>query len=198
MIDSDTALVNRFDTNFDLLSDSQGCVFHCSEGPMSKRRGKTSKAIWAHLKNKVYFDIPVPDTYCLMNSGVLGFPNQGIQKFLQNALNINDQLLDEKMPGFTHEQIAFNIAAIGEYKELLTCESDLLHYWGNKEGWLDAIKDFFLKCSFEKLDPIKTFDAAFPKMLEKLPIIKQKKTAARRIHKVADKISLKREIFFGK
>ncbi len=196
LVDSDTVLVNSFQKHLDLLSESQSCVFHCSEGPMHKRRGKTSKLIWGHLQNKTYQNILVPDDYCLMNSGALGFPNKGIKDTLESVLAINDILLDEKMPGFTHEQIAFNIAALGKCSSLETCEKDLLHYWGNKPEWLDSIKGFLAKCHLSQTDPLDEIAKVIPTYVSKLPVVRQKKGFAKRIDRISKKIPFKREIFF--
>ncbi|HEV8081247.1 MAG TPA: hypothetical protein VGP43_11060 [Chitinophagaceae bacterium] len=136
---------------------------HENEGMLSKEKSKTAKKMWGQVMNINYGNVIITANHCMWNAGVVLTPNQKNNKETQLALEICDAMCKQGVTRRLIEQFALSIS-LQEVYGLQAANSEIGHYWSNKDSWIKVIEDFFITANFkgfsieEIVQEIKKFD----------------------------------------
>ena len=140
-LDGDTIL-------FDLDSirkkiKSGQALMHLNEG--HPRNMKTrSLSMWHTVEGHTYDGITLGKEHDMWNAGVVGIPGGILAKSVTLALHLCDGMLDDGAEPIVIEQYSLSIA-LHECATLVEASPWICHCWGNKDGWLNYIQQFFIE-----------------------------------------------------
>lgn len=192
-LDCDTICVNSLENMRSLLDDGIGLLCN-DEGHPSKMKG-ASKRMWDALANCTIGSCTISQKHNVWNSGVIGIPQSKLTEVIALAIDVCDYILQTKVRCFTAEQYAFSVA-MQEYCKVVASTTWICHYWGNKEGWLHSIQQFFLESYMQGITLGQEMQKnAANKFYYELPIYMKRSNTKRRIEKVLDRIFLDKLTF---
>ena len=133
----------------------------------------------------------------MWNAGVIAIPKQHCLQAADQILAVCDALCETEAPRRLLEQLSFSIVL--EQQIGLTAANQWIgHYWGNKNGWNEAIKEFFLisilqnRSLKENIEVVKQFD------FSAIAILRKEKNTKLKLQRWIDRqFPPKREIFFN-
>lgn len=149
-LDSDVFAVKDL-AELDALLDNGVGVMHLNEGMPYETSG-ASRRLWPCVKGKTFQGVKIDEGCHMWNSGVIGLPNPCALKVCDLTLGLCDEMLVavEGKRVFNVEQFCFSLALKKYCQEIAEAFEYICHYWGNKEGWLQKISQFFMACWLQK------------------------------------------------
>ena len=148
-LDADTFLHGNLSQIKDAL-DNGNNVMHLNEGQLSQMKTKTTRKMWNGIKFKSFNGIKIDENISMWNAGVVGISEPNLEETIPLALAICDAICEENVANRLIEQFAFSVA-LNDTAKLSASESNIGHYWGNKNEWSDFINDFFLSSHLSNL-----------------------------------------------
>lgn len=159
-VDSDTILVEGLDRLAARLACGQA-VMHLPEQRLSVGVSSTERQMWRSLHGRRFAGVAVDADTTMWNAGVIGLPGARAAATLALALQLCDELCATDARRRLLEQLALSMALQAQ-GPLVDARREVLHYWGNKPGWQQAISYFWLQSRLQghTLDhDIAAFDA---------------------------------------
>ena len=141
-LDSDTFLFG--DISYLINQLNAGCSFmHLCEGEWGSLKSKTERKMWGQINNNSYGNVTITEKIPMWNAGVIGIPGKTGMEIIAKTLMICDDMLKANVTRRLIEQYAFSVA-LSATTTLLEAQTQIAHYWSNKEGWNKLINDFFI------------------------------------------------------
>ena len=117
-------------------------LLDCFEYVPANRNRSGTKALWAATGGRTWAGVPITTQTPMWNTGVTAV-SQADLPLLDKALAATDAILATGCRHYLTEQIALSAAltADGRAEEVNPAGKPplILHYWGNKDGWNEAI-----------------------------------------------------------
>lgn len=193
-IDTDTFLYTPISQLKQVLQKGQA-LMHENEGAISTLPDHTVKKMWRHINGKSYGGLRMQATDCMWNAGVVASPNTLAGKEWQQALQICDEMCGDGVPVRLIEQYALALSLHHNYS-LTAAQPFIAHYWSNKEEWDEYIMQWLTEWQLKQLSLKQRVDAFATIDMNKVPIIKRKRTWAKRLHTFVDNLLPARNITF--
>ena len=185
-VDSDTFLAGDLTALLSVLA-SGATVMHRLESRLSQRTSSTEKAMWTVLRGKTFGGITIDDQTAMWNAGVIGLPGVSAGDDIARTLELCDALCATPCTRRLIEQFSFSLA-LASGSRLQPCDDAIIHYWGNKPDWNQAMRDFFVEAALtdaglqERIERLASFD------FRALPILRKENSARRRVVAAADRL----------
>ncbi len=185
-LDSDTFFFAPMDS---LAASLQAgvAVMHEREGMLARLKSKTEKHVWRRVGNKVVEGVSIaPDLY-MWNAGVLGIPAKEAGQAVRLATRLSDTLSSLVKRNHFMEQMAFSIVLHNAYT-LAPAKGCVAHYWGNKQGWDEEIRSFYLRSHMRRLSVAEEVELLRHDFnFGKIPYRIVQNNTARRLHAKVDR-----------
>ncbi len=140
-LDGDTVFLDLDSIREQLQSGNT--LMHLNEGHPRNMKTK-SLSMWHTVDGKTYDSVTLGKEHDMWNAGVVGIPGRILPKTVSLALHLCDGMLDDGAEPIVVEQYSLSIA-LHECAKLTEARLWIAHYWGNKDGWLNYIHQFFLE-----------------------------------------------------
>lgn len=134
LVDGDTVWSHGPDSLHEKLR--QGCAV------MWKEEGMVGPTFHGKLQRAVKRIRPKDSEFLMRNSGVLGIPNAGGPRALDEALALTDELLVQCLQRGWAEQAAFSIVLPHHYS-VVCADQTIRHYWDVNREIADVLRLFF-------------------------------------------------------
>ena len=160
-VDADTILVEGLDGMREALAAGRP-LMHLPEHRLADAPTKTERQMWKVLRGGRFGALPVDARTTMWNAGVVGVPAATAASTLAAALAACDAMCETRARRRLLEQLAFSMA-LAASGTLRDARREVLHYWGNKSGWQEAIDAFWLTSRLEArslAQDIAAFEAA--------------------------------------
>lgn len=146
-LDTDTFLYKESDRIADLLRQNKA-LMHINEGPVQQDRSKTIRKMYNQIR--ILKDAPVKNLHTcdMWNAGVAASPNTAGGDEYQLALDLCDYLCRNKVTDRLLEQFSLSVALKKTYG-LEEVDTEIAHYWSNKDEWNQHWSQFFLSNTFK-------------------------------------------------
>lgn len=139
--DTDTVARRDLGPLVDAVSGG-GILLDRREYNLASRRRKGSQALWQQVRGREWAGVRVEESTDMWNTGVTAL-RRADRPLIERALAATDAMLAGGGRHYLTEQIAMSavLTADGRAREVnpLGAEPQILHYWGNKDGWNAAI-----------------------------------------------------------
>jgi hypothetical protein len=193
-LDTDTFLYKGW-PQLKLQIDGGHAVMHENEGPLSRAGSKTEKRMWRQVKNRSFGNITIQAGENMWNAGVAGTPNTKDGDDCRMALQICDEMCAAGVTRRLIEQFALSVAFNKMYG-MKPAKEYIAHYWSNKDEWNLAIAAFFTEAYCKQMQPDQLSTAFAQFNFQLLPVKKEMKNTALRLHKVINRIFKARETVY--
>ena len=183
-VDSDTFLAGDLTALSSLLAGG-ATVMHRCESRLSQRASSTEKAMWAVLRGKTFSGIRIDDQAEMWNAGAIGLPAVSARDDIARTLELCDALCATPCTRRLIEQFSFSLA-LANGARLTPCDDVIIHYWGNKPDWNQAMREFFVEAALTDADLSELISRLADFDFQALPIVRKETSARRRMVAAAD------------
>ena len=183
-VDSDTFLAGDLTALLSVLA-SGATVMHRLESRLSQRTSSTEKAMWTVLRGKTFGGITIDDQTAMWNAGVIGLPGVSAGDDIARTLELCDALCATPCTRRLIEQFSFSLA-LASGSRLQPCDDAIIHYWGNKPDWNQAMREFFVEAALTDADLSELISRLADFDFQALPIVRKETSARRRMVAAAD------------
>lgn len=185
-VDSDTFLAG------DLTALSSGLAngatfMHRFESRLSQRASSTEKAMWSALRDQTFCGITIDDQSAMWNAGAIGLPRATAADDIARTLALCDALCATPCTRRLIEQFSFSLA-LATGSRLQPCDDAIIHYWGNKPDWNQAMREFFVEAALTSADLPARIERLASFDFRALPILRKESSARRRMVAAADRM----------
>jgi hypothetical protein len=131
------------------------CVMHTAEKPLDARPA-TRKA-FSRWYGRAFDGFELQPSTLVLNSGLVGIPaEQG--EVVEQALRLNDALLETGVDYFAVEQVAWSVV-VGRRPPVSFAVDLIDHYWGNKRAYLALVNRLLSEALLSGWSPRQAADA---------------------------------------
>ncbi|USH02598.1 hypothetical protein K6Q96_00685 [Grimontia kaedaensis] len=191
-IDSDTFYVHNLEQIVTGLNNGYSYM-HEKEGTLSNSSSSTFLKMWKSLKGKTFSGITITDQSEMWNAGVIAISAQKARDTISLAISICDEICATNCTRRLVEQFAFSIA-LKSVGNLSSAETQIGHYWGNKEQWNAKITDFFMHSLLTDSNLENDIIRIKELQLDNLPTVYKEKSIKRKVHNLLDKLLPPKEV----
>lgn len=184
-VDCDTFLYGDFNKLKDNLANCQG-LMDVDDGHPKFRKFKPRR-MWKKIGGNTYNGITLGMQHNMWIAGVLGIPRERKESVIQTALNLCDEILDDKPEDIVVEQYALSVAMY-EKSSLKSTQDIIGHYWSNKEDWINLINAFIIKSYMSNATIEDDIDRFQTLPLAEIPIYNKQHNTPRRLNKLLNKL----------
>ena len=184
-LDSDTAAYQNLTP---MISDLENgsCFMHLKENLLSEDKDKNKNLMWEQTKNKKFGGLFVNEKSAIWNAGVVALSAKDKISLLNTALASTDEMCEQKVTQWLIEQFSLS-QSLASTQKLKAADEFIAHYWGNKEEWIQNINLFFSRAHLQNLSTEEFIDSINPELLKTLPIIRYKKSWAKKLLRFSNK-----------
>jgi hypothetical protein len=184
-VDCDTFLYGDLSKLKEGLLGGQGYM-DMDDGHPKYRKFKPMH-MWEKIGGHTYAGITLGMQHHMWVAGVLGIPNAYKQIVIQTAIQLCDEILDDKPEDIVVEQYALSIAMY-EKASLASTKDFIGHYWSNKDEWIKTINTFKIKSYMSNASLKEDLEEYQLLPISVIPIRLHKRNTARRLKKLIDKL----------
>ena len=158
---------------------------HAREGALAELRTRTERRMWKQIRGKSFAGLEMTDRRVMYNAGVVALPRSKAAATLDLALTLCDALCAAGVTRRLIEQFALSLA-LAETGPLRAANGSIGHYWGNKEGWNEVIRDFLVRHQLQRATFAELVEATRTVDFRAVPIYSKSSSTQRKLRRFVD------------
>ncbi len=160
-------------------------LMHAREGALSELPTRTERKMWKQCAGKIYAGVAIDGDSSMYNAGVVALSPALAGPTLELALRICDEMCAAGVTRRLIEQFALSMALAARGR-LAAANDTIGHYWGNKPGWNEVIRNFFIARHLEGRDLDAQIAAAGGVDFGAVPIYRRSSATQRKLRRWVD------------
>ena len=184
-VDTDTVLCGSLESIRRTLDQGNALMYN-DEGQPSRMKGPSLR-MWHTLRGKTVAGVTLDGTHHMWNSGIIGIPRSLVGVIPQHTLQLLDAMLGAGVKCFNVEQYAMSVA-MSEHASLKSADTQVAHYWGNKDQWEKHAYAVIARAYMEQLSVEEEIERLDIAQLKNIPIFVHKSNTGRRLKNLIGKL----------